>query len=101
MKLLQNLESLCTEPKFPAGILWCYGEKNAKPSLQSVAGKRIQYYEGVPEDFKNGDRPPLIILDDLLTHVYSEKEYTLFTKDSSPKYKRDTNTKSVSPRPLL
>jgi hypothetical protein len=36
----------------------------------------------VPEDFKNeGGRPALIILDDLLTEVYSKEVCTLFTKD--------------------
>jgi hypothetical protein len=35
----------------------------------------------VPEDFKNeGGRPTLIMLDDLLTEVYSKQVYTLFTK---------------------
>jgi hypothetical protein len=72
---------VCTELKFPAGILRCYGEKNAKPTLRSVAGKRIQYYEGVPEDSKkDGGRHVLIILDDMLTQVYSEEVCTLFTK---------------------
>jgi GTPase SAR1 family protein len=81
IKLLQNLESQCTEPEFAGGILLCYGEKNAKPSPQSVSGKRIQFFEGVPEDFKNeGGRPALIILDDLLTEVYSKQVCTLFTK---------------------
>jgi hypothetical protein len=52
--------------------VWCYGEKNAKLSPQSLSGKRIEYSEGVPEDFKKeGGRPALIILDDLLTEVYS------------------------------
>jgi hypothetical protein len=80
VKLLQNLESRCTEPEFAGGILWCYGE-NAKPSPQSVSGKRMQYYEGVPEDFKNEEgKPALIILDDLLTQVYSKKVCTFFYK---------------------
>jgi hypothetical protein len=58
---LQNLETQCTEPEFAGGILWRYGEKKAKPSPQSVSGKRIQYFEGVPEDFKNeGGKPALI-----------------------------------------
>jgi hypothetical protein len=61
--------------------LWCHGEKNAKLSLLSVEGKRIHYYEGVPEDFKNeGGKPALIILDDQLTQIYSEKVCTLFRK---------------------
>jgi hypothetical protein len=81
IKLLQNLESQSTEPDFAGIILWWYGEKNAKLSPQSVSGKRIQYYEGVPEDFKNeGGKPALIILDDPLTEVYSKQVCTLFTK---------------------
>ena len=33
IKLLQNLESLFTDPKFGGGIMFCYGEKNAVPSV--------------------------------------------------------------------
>jgi ABC-type dipeptide/oligopeptide/nickel transport system ATPase subunit len=81
IKLLQNFESQGTEPVFAGGILWCYGEKCAKPSPQSFIGKSIQYFEGVPEDFKNeGGKPALIILDDLYTEVYSKQVCTLFTK---------------------
>jgi ABC-type microcin C transport system duplicated ATPase subunit YejF len=32
IKLLQNIKTQCTEPEFAGGILWCYGEKNEKPS---------------------------------------------------------------------
>ena len=35
IKLLQNFESLDTESKFDGGILWCYVEKNAVPSVES------------------------------------------------------------------
>jgi hypothetical protein len=63
--------------------LWCYGEKNAKSSHQSVSAKRKHYYEGVPKDFNNeGGKPALIILDDLFTEVYSKQVCTLFTKGS-------------------
>jgi hypothetical protein len=79
--LLQNLESQSTGSKLAGGIFWCYSENNAKPSPQSISGKRRQYYEGVPEDFKNeGGKPALIILDDLLTEVYSKQVCTLFNK---------------------
>jgi hypothetical protein len=78
---LQNRNSLCTEPRFDGGILWCYGEKNAVPYLQFVSGKRIQFHEEVPGNFENEEgEPALIILDDLLTDVYSEKVCLLFTK---------------------
>jgi hypothetical protein len=81
IKLLQNPESQSREPEFAGGILWSYGEKNSKHSPKSVSGKRIQYFEGVPEDFKNeGGRITLIILDDLLTEVYSKLVCTLLTK---------------------
>ena len=33
IKLLQNVESLSTETNFDSGILWCYGESNAVPSV--------------------------------------------------------------------
>jgi hypothetical protein len=83
IKFLQNLKSLCTEPDFDVGILWCYGEKNAVPSHQFASGKRIQFHEGVPENFVNsGSRPSLIILDDLLNEMYTEKVCHLFTKGS-------------------
>jgi hypothetical protein len=73
---LQNLESQSTKPEFVV-----VRQKNAKPSPQSVSGKRIQYYEGVPKDFKNeGGKNALIILDDPLTEVYSKQVCTLFTK---------------------
>jgi hypothetical protein len=81
IKLLQNLESLCTESRFDGGILWCYGEKNAVPSLKFVSGKRIEFHEGVPENFENSERKPaLIILDDLLNETYSEEVCQLFAK---------------------
>jgi hypothetical protein len=60
---------------------WCYGEKNAIPSFESVSVRRIQFHEGVPENFENEEgKPALIILDDLLTEVYSEKVCLLFTQ---------------------
>jgi GTPase SAR1 family protein len=81
IKRLQNLETQSTEPEFAGGLLWCYGETNAKPSPKFVSGKRIQYFEGVPEDFKKeGGRPALIISDDLLTEVYSTQVCILFTR---------------------
>ena len=33
IKLLRNLKSLSTETKFVGGIVWCYGESNALPSV--------------------------------------------------------------------
>ena len=31
IRLLQNLDALCTEEEFGGGIIWCYGEKSAVP----------------------------------------------------------------------
>ena len=81
IKFLQNLESLYTETKFGGGILWCYGEKNSVLSVD--VGRSIQFHERVPENFtKAGNKPRLIILDDLLNEVYSEELCRLFTKGS-------------------
>jgi len=32
IKLLQNLNSLCTESRFKGGIIWCYSEETAVAS---------------------------------------------------------------------
>ena len=86
IQLLQNLEALCTEPNFDGGILRCYGEKNAAPSQQLASadfGKKIQFHEGVLENFTNtGSIPCLIILDGLLNEVYSRDVCHLFTNGS-------------------
>ena len=63
IKLLQNLGSLSTETNFNGGILWCYGESNAVPSVDVV--RKLQFHEGVPDNLANdGNKPCLIILDD-------------------------------------
>jgi hypothetical protein len=84
LRLLQHLDSLCTEPNFSGGIIWCYSEKSAVPrdKLTSLH-KNVSIHEGVPQNF--GDdrgRPCLIILDDLLNEVYSKDVCDLFTKGS-------------------
>ena len=81
IKFLQNLDS-CTEEDFEGGIIWCYSEKTAVPTSQLAAlGKKISFYEAVPENFANAQgNPCLIILDDLLKDVYSEDVCNLFTK---------------------
>jgi len=83
-KLLENLDSLCTESNFKGGIIWCYSEVTAVPrEMLSKLGKSIQYQEGLPENFGNAQgEPSLIILDDLLNQVYSREVCDLFTKDS-------------------
>ena len=81
IKLLQNLEILSTEARFDGGILWCYGESNAVPSVD--VGRRIQFHESVPDNFVNeGKESCLIILDDLLNEEYSGEVCKLFTKGS-------------------
>ena len=81
IKLLQNLESFSTETKFDGGILWCCGESNAVLSVD--VGRRLQFDEGLPDIFANdGNKPGLIVLDDLLNEAYSGQLCKLFTKGS-------------------
>jgi len=84
LKLLQNLESLCTESKFKGGIIWDYREATAVPREKfSKLGRSIQYQESLPENFGNAQgEPSLIILDDLLNQVYGREVCDLFTKGS-------------------
>ena len=84
LRLLQHLESLCTEPDFRGGIIWCYSEKSAVPRQKLVAiRKNVSFREGVPQNFGDGHgRPCLIIFDDLLNEVYSKDVCDLFTKGS-------------------
>jgi hypothetical protein len=73
IKLLQNQESLYRTlfRLRPSVVL----------RLLFVSGQRIQFHEGVPENFENvGSRPHLIILDDLLNEVYSDQVCHLFKK---------------------
>jgi GTPase SAR1 family protein len=80
VKFLQNLDSLSTETDFDGGIIWCYSEKTAVPSLKKA---NIKYHEGVPEEIGDAyGRPSLLILDDLLNQVYSQRVCDLFTKGS-------------------
>ena len=54
INFLQNLDSVCTEPDFAGGIVWCYSEQSAVPRQKLEAlGKNVQIREGVPEDFEN------------------------------------------------
>jgi len=79
-RFLRNLRHLCTEPSFAGGIVWCYGEKSAVPSLLPVD---VRVNEGVPEDFGSvSGEPSLVILDDLLNDVYSKQVCELFTRGS-------------------
>ena len=84
--LLQNLDTLCKEREFKGGIIWCYSEKKAVPHKPlSALNKNVQYHKGVPENnnFANaGGEQCLIVLDDLLTEVYSKDVCVLFTRGS-------------------
>jgi len=73
IRFLQNLHHLCTVPTFAGGIVWCYGEKSDVPSRNQLPGY-VRINEGVAENFgsANGESN-LVILDDLLTDVYSNK----------------------------
>ena len=72
---------MSTETKFDSGILWCYGESNAVPSVD--VGRRVQFHEGAPDNFSNeGSEPCLIIVDHLLSEAYSGEVCKLFTKGS-------------------
>ena len=88
IRLLKNLNTLCTEKNFAGGIVWCYSERTAVPTKQlaELRNKKIIYHEGVPDDnfFKaNTCREPcLVILDDLLQTAYSEGVSVLFTRGS-------------------
>jgi len=77
-RFLVNLRDLCTEPVFAGGVVLCYGEKSALPSHLPAY---IRIHEGVPEDFGSENREPsFVILDDLLTDVYSKQMCELFTR---------------------
>jgi len=84
IKLLRNLDTLCTESRFGGGIIWCYSEETAVPRQQlDKLGLNIIYQEGLPENYGNAlGEPSLIILDDLLNQVYSKDVCDLFTKGS-------------------
>jgi len=101
IRLLQNLDSLCSERDFGGSIIWCYSEKTAVPKFQQSPSNTI-YHEGVPENFGGGGKPRLVFLDDLLNDVYSKQVCDLFTRQPSQKYQRNFDfTNSVSSGPLL
>jgi hypothetical protein len=68
---------------FSGGIFCCYSEISANPNRHLAATKHVRFHEGVPADFNNsGEKPCLIILDDLLNTAYSKDVCDLFTKGS-------------------
>jgi len=49
IKLLRNLDTMCTESRFGGGIIWCYSEDTAVPrQQQDKLGLNITYQEGLP-----------------------------------------------------
>jgi len=81
IRLLQNLDSLCTEREFGGGIIWCYSEKTAVLKRR-ILPSNTTYHEGVPENFGGSGKPCLVILVDLLNDVYSKQLCDLFTRGS-------------------
>lgn len=85
-KLINFLKEM-TDVRF-SKIIWCLGEKNAKPSNLKWTNK-IKFIEGIP-DFdkltsKNNKKHVLIILDDLMNESNNEKVCEIFTRGSHHK----------------
>jgi ABC-type phosphate transport system ATPase subunit len=72
IRFLQNLDTLCTEPDFPGGIIWSYSEQSAVIQQQLTALKKdVQVRERLSENFENAKGLAcLFILDDFLNEVY-------------------------------
>jgi ABC-type iron transport system FetAB ATPase subunit len=83
-RLLQNLDTLCTEPNFRSGVVWCYSEKTVVLAEElDLLKKKISYCHEMPTRFGNtGGLPSLIILDDLLNEAYSREVCDFFTNGS-------------------
>lgn len=64
-------------------IIWCNSEVNAIPS-QVKNIPNIEFLNNIPENFNNdGDKPMLVILDDMMSDVNSSKKVCeLFTRGS-------------------
>ena len=102
VRLLQNLDALCTERDFDGGVIWCYSGKTAVPSPSELPKKcNVHFKEGVPTDFFENARgtPCLVILDDLLNDVYYKKVHEM---QPSQKHQRNSDhAEPFSPRSLL
>ena len=82
IRLLQNIEALCTEREFGGGVIWCYSEKTAVLLRQQLPSNTT-YHESVTDKFGGGcSKPCLLILDDVLNDVYSKQVCDLFTRGS-------------------
>ena len=54
LRFVQHLDSLCTEPNFSGGIIWCYSEKSTVPREKLASlHKNVSFHEGVPQHFGN------------------------------------------------
>lgn len=63
-------------------VIWCYGEKNAKPVLKC----KIIYVNGIPDNLDNLCRDnTIVVLDDLMISSQNSKISDLFTKGSHHK----------------
>lgn len=63
-------------------IVWCYGEKNAKPDIK----RKIIYVNGIPENLDNLCRDnTIVVLDDLMISSQNSKVSDLFTRGSHHK----------------
>jgi len=84
LRLLQHFDSLCREPNYSGGIIWCYSEKSAVPRRElAPLHKDVNFHKGVPQSFGNEHgKPCLIILEVLFNEVYSKDVCDLFTKGS-------------------
>jgi ABC-type phosphate transport system ATPase subunit len=75
IRLLQNLNTLNTEPYFCGGNVWFYSEKTAVPTNElDKLKKKLTCCHGMPTRFGHAQGlPSLIILDDLLNEAYSRE----------------------------
>jgi hypothetical protein len=85
IRFIQHLDTLCTEPECPRGIVWCYSEQSAVPHkpLKALKKWNVQIHEGVHANFENlNGLPCFFVLDDVLNEAYSRAVCDLFTKGS-------------------
>jgi ABC-type iron transport system FetAB ATPase subunit len=59
LRLVQHLDSLCTELNFSGGIIWSYSEKSAVPRQElATLHENISFHEAVPQNFGNDRGKP-------------------------------------------
>lgn len=84
-RLLENLAN-AVDKKINK-VLWCYGEKNSRPSFPNqhlMQNTNVKFHAGVPDSFENESTEPiLVILDDLMCETGGANSVAeLFTKGS-------------------